>query len=473
MDTKTVQVRTRIAPSPTGYPHVGTIYQALFDYAFAKKHNGEFIVRIEDTDRERFVEDAEDKIFNSLDWVKISENESSRKGGDFGPYRQSERLSIYKTYYEELIKIGGAYYCFCTKERLDEVRNKQQKEKKPIMYDRFCRNLTKTEIEKLIKTQPFVIRLKVPENKDFVVKDEIRGNVHFNLSLIDDAVLIKSDGFPTYHFASVVDDHLMKITHVVRAEEWISSLPKHIILYDYFNWEIPLFFHTPLLRNPDKSKLSKRHGHTSIHWYQEHGFLPDVILNFLALMGWSHPEEKEIFSLDEFVKLFELNKLKPVGPIFDLKKLEWMNGEYIRSTNTNQLKVLLLDYLKSIGKVDLYKKFNEEQFIAIIELAKSRINTLEEFYLITKHFVEYSKSQETSLNNQDIVNELIKELENIKEWNKDIIFSSFKNVMNKYSIKMPILYAIFTGDKRGLPLPESLEILGKENTLFRLRSIHE
>ncbi|MGH7245493.1 MAG: glutamate--tRNA ligase, partial [Candidatus Levyibacteriota bacterium] len=259
-----MKVRVRIAPSPTGYPHIGTVYQALFDWAFAKKNNGTFFVRIEDTDRARFVADAEEKIYAALDWFGLEESESPRKGGPFGPYRQSERLDIYKKYALELIEKNGAYYCFCTKERLDELHKKQEQEKMPTMYDGHCRNLSKEEVEKnLADGQSYVIRLKIPENTDIVVKDEIRGEIHFDSKLIEDAVLLKADGYPTYHLASsVVDDHLMQTTHIVRGEEWLPSLPKHIIAYNYFGWEKPLFFHTPILRNPDKSKLSKRQGHT-------------------------------------------------------------------------------------------------------------------------------------------------------------------------------------------------------------------
>src|SRR3989344_6463208 len=272
------KVRTRIAPSPTGFPHIGTIYQALFDFAYAKKNHGSFIVRIEDTDRERFVEGTEQKIYEALDFFGLSENESPRKEGEFAPYRQSERLEIYKTHAKELLKLGGAYLCFCSKERLLELHKKLESEKKPTIYDKHCRNLSQEEVEKkLDDEEPFVVRLKIPETQFVKVKDEIRGEINFETSLLEDAVLIKSDGYPTYHFASVVDDHLMEISHVVRGEEWLPSLPKHIVLYDYFKWEKPLFFHTATLRNPDKSKLSKRHGHANIDWYKEQGFLPEAI----------------------------------------------------------------------------------------------------------------------------------------------------------------------------------------------------
>src|SRR3989344_5254474 len=259
-------VRTRIAPSPTGFPHIGTVYQALFNYSWARRNKGKFIVRIEDTDRDRFVEGAEEKIFEAIDWLGLNEDESARKNGESGSYRQSERLEIYKEYIAELIEKNGAYHCFCTKERLDALRASQQASKQSVMYDKNCRSLNLDEVNKK-KSESHVVRLKIPDNKKLIVRDEIRGGIEFDSSSIEDAILMKSDGFPTYHFAVVVDDHLMEITHVIRGEEWLPSLPKHVLIYDYFGWEKPLFYHTPNLRNPDKSKLSKRHGHASIDWY--------------------------------------------------------------------------------------------------------------------------------------------------------------------------------------------------------------
>ncbi|MEK9178318.1 MAG: glutamate--tRNA ligase, partial [Patescibacteria group bacterium] len=261
-------VRTRIAPSPTGSPHIGTLYQTLFNYSWAKKNNGRFFVRIEDTDRQRFVEGAEEEIFKTLDWIGLTEDESPRRDGGYGPYRQSERLGIYEKYAKEVTDKDGAYFCFCSKERLETLRSTQATAKQPTMYDEHCRDLSRDEqAEKLSKAKEWILRLKVPTEGMLKVKDEIRGDVEFDLSLIEDSVLVKSDSFPTYHFAVVVDDHLMKVTHVIRGEEWLSSLPKHVMLYDFFGWEKPKFYHTPNLRNPDKSKLSKRHGHVSVDWY--------------------------------------------------------------------------------------------------------------------------------------------------------------------------------------------------------------
>lgn len=454
-------VRTRIAPSPTGFPHIGTIYQALFDYAFAKKNNGKFYVRIEDTDRERLVEGAEEKIFEALDWFGLIEDESVRKGGSFGPYKQSERLQIYQKYAKELIERGGAYYCFCTKERLEEVHKKQTENHVATMYDKHCRNLSKDEIARnLAENKSYVIRLKIPENTDIVVTDEIRGEIHFDSNLIEDAVLLKSDGYPTYHLASaVVDDHLMETSHLVRGEEWLSSLPKHWIALDYFGWEKPLFFHTPVLRNPDKSKLSKRHGHTNVVWYKEEGFLPEAILNYLALMAWSHPTGKEIFPMEEFIKYVELKDLKPVGPIFDLEKLKWMNGEYIRMLSVLELERKLIEFYKEDQEV-MHVLKNSQQKDTLITLAQTRMKTLKDFKELVIP-LQIDLTDEEKL----VIKALQESFGKISDWNKDVILAGIREVLAATKAKGKVLYKIFTGREKGLPLPDMLELFGKEKVL--------
>lgn len=454
-------IRTRIAPSPTGYPHIGTIYQALFDYAFAKKNNGHFIVRIEDTDRARFVEDAEEKIFNSLDWFGLVEDESPRKGGDFKPYRQSERLEIYKKYSEQLLGQGDAYYCFCTKERLDEVRKIQQEQGKQPMYDRHCRNIPLEEARKKVNTgEGHVVRMKVPDDTKITFKDEIRGEIAFHSSTVDDQVIVKGDGFPTYHLAVVVDDHEMQITHVLRGEEWLSSTPKHILLYQFFGWEKPLFFHTPVLRNPDKSKLSKRQGHTNVEWYKDEGFLPEAILNYLALMGWSHPEEKEKFSIEEFISVVELKDLKPVGPIFDIAKLTWLNGEYLMQMNND-------DIFERLTNFDpmLIELIPQNEMIAFIEIAKTRMKTLKEFRSLVEPFLRPHENELTPEQN-DLKHSIREVLSEVGEWNAEGVKNAILNEFifsKKY--KFPALYEVIIGDRQGLPIAETFVILGKERTL--------
>lgn len=471
-------VRTRIAPSPTGYPHIGTVYQALFDYAFAKRHHGKFIIRIEDTDRERFVPDAEEKLYKAIDWFGLTEDESPRKEGEFKPYVQSQRLAIYQEYAQKLIEKEHAYYCFCTKERLDEVRKQQQTEKKPLMYDKHCRNLPKTDVAaELEKKTPHVIRLAVPLDEKIIVTDEIRGEIIFETQLIDDQVLLKSDGFPTYHLAATVDDHLMLISHVVRGEEWLPSYPKHILLYRFFGWKHPLFFHTSALRNPDHSKLSKRQGHTNVTWYQEEGYLPQAILNYIALLGWSHPEEKEIFSLEEFIQLFDLHDLKPIGPVFDVEKLTWMNGEYIRMMNNEELKNALLKFFEQTENKALTEYFtqHDEKFIdAVLTLVKTRIKTLKDITTLVLPLQEVSPDAEKVAytdQEKDIARNMAIEFEKLAAWNKESILGTMKLILKQYSIKGNILYKILTGAERGLPLPESLELIGKEKTIAILEKI--
>ncbi|HEX8932499.1 MAG TPA: glutamate--tRNA ligase, partial [Patescibacteria group bacterium] len=358
-------VRTRIAPSPTGYPHIGTIYQALFNFAFAKKHQGKFLVRIEDTDRNRLVEGSEEVIFAVLDWFNLVEDESVRKDGEYGPYRQSERLAIYHNYAEELINKGHAYFAYYKREEAGKKEDYVANPRVQIITQ--TDEAPPTSIKEMVERKNWVIRMRAPKDKSVSFQDEIRGIITFEADQITDQVLIKSDGFPTYHLAVVVDDHLMQITHVVRGEEWISSTPKHVLLYDYFGWEKPLFYHTPDLRNPDKSKLSKRHGHTNVNWYKEEGFLHEAVLNYLALLGWSHPEEKEIFSLSEFIKLFDLKDIKPVGPVFDLVKLKWVNQQYLQNKTDDELQQLIINFYPKA------KELNKEILTKLMPIVKTRM----------------------------------------------------------------------------------------------------
>ena len=314
----------------------------------------------------------------------------------------------------------------------------------------------------MIASGDWIIRMRVPD-KPITFTDEIRGEITFESNQITDQVLLKSDGFPTYHLAVVVDDHLMEITHVIRAEEWISSTPKHVLLYEYFGWEKPKFFHTPDLRNPDKSKLSKRHGHTNVNWYRDEGYLPQALLNFLALQGWTHPQEKEIFSLQEFIQVFDLKDVRAVGPIFDLTKLTWMNQQYIQNLPPKELEKRLRQY---------YPNLKENMFIdQLIPLVQTRMNTLNDFKTLTTHFFE---EPEINLRNEQeiaITKEIFNKLKNISPWNKENIFQVFKSIMTEHTIRMPMFYYILTGEEKGLPLPESIEILGKERTLARLKRI--
>jgi glutamyl-tRNA synthetase len=326
-------VCTRIAPSPTGDPHVGTAYVALFNYALAKKHGGRFVLRIEDTDRQRSNVESEEMIYEALRWLGLEWDEGPDKGGPQGPYRQSERSEIYREHVEQLVASGDAYPCFCTRERLEELRAHQKAEKLQFGYDGLCRSIPPEEAAaRRAAGEEHVIRLAMPDRGDVTITDELRGPITFDWGQIDDQVLLKSDGFPTYHLANVVDDHLMGITHIIRAEEWISSLPKHVRLYEAFGWAPPVFCHLPLLRNADKSKISKRKNPVSLNHYRRAGYLPEAVLNYLALMGWTMPDERELFGLDEFVEAFTLDRISLGGPVFDVEKLTWLNGKVIRET---------------------------------------------------------------------------------------------------------------------------------------------
>lgn len=324
-------IRTRVAPSPTGDPHVGTAYIALFNRAFAHQHGGQFILRVEDTDQTRSTRESEQYILESLRWLGLNWDEGPDCGGEHGPYRQSERSSIYQEKIQELLDRGHAFHCFCSAGRLDQLRREQMQNKQQLGYDGHCQALTGAEVEaRLAAGEAHVIRMKIPEQGECVFNDLLRGEVRINWSQIDMQVLMKSDGLPTYHFANVVDDHLMQISHVIRGEEWINSVPKHALLYEYFGWQAPVFCHMPLLRNPDKSKLSKRKNPTSIGYYQDMGYLPQALVNYLGMMGWTMPSGEEKFSMEEMVTAFDIERVSLGGPIFDIEKLNWLNGKYLR-----------------------------------------------------------------------------------------------------------------------------------------------
>ena len=396
------KIRVRFAPSPTGDPHIGNIRSALFNWLFARHYGGEFILRIEDTDKNRAVEGSLEKILENLKWLglnydegpvrnasqasnspatiisqaklacsrsdagenrkskderqKTKDKEKKNEKGNYGPYIQSERLEIYKKYVEKLLKEEKAYYCFCSPERLEKMRKEQTEKKQAPKYDRKCLSLTKEETEKKLKEKiPYTIRLKIPEGET-KFKDLIRGEVAFQNKEIDDQILLKSDGFPTYHLANVVDDHLMEISHVIRGEEWISSAPKHIILYKTFGWEPPQFAHLPIILGPDKSKLSKRHGAVSVLEYRDQGYLPDALINFMVLFGWNPKTEQEIFSREELIKQFSLDKVQKSGAIFDVKKLDWINGQYIRKMDLGKLTKMCVPYLEKAELIETKNK---------------------------------------------------------------------------------------------------------------------
>jgi glutamyl-tRNA synthetase len=403
----TTPLVTRVAPSPTGDPHVGTAYIALFDYALARTSGGRFILRIEDTDRTRYQEDSERQILESLAWLGLDHDEGPDVGGPNGPYRQSERTAVYREHARRLLEEGKAYRCFCTEERLTEMRHAQRARKAPPGYDGLCRGLLPEEVEaKLRDGVPHVVRLKVPKDRKVSFRDELRGLVEIDGREIDDQVLLKSDGFPTYHLANVVDDHLMEVNEVVRAEEWITSTPKHVILYEAFGWDLPRFRHMPLLRNRDRSKISKRKNPTSLLWYKQQGYLPEALLNFLALMGYSSPDGDEMFSLEQMLADFDTARMSTSGPVFDLDKLAWLDGEYIRADDPARLGERLLAHwayrasaglepdpatdgplLAWIGARGGFEAPDVRAFVAqTIPLIQTRIKTLQDYAPLTRCF---------------------------------------------------------------------------------------
>ncbi len=461
-------IRTRIAPSPTGKDiHVGSISTALMNYAWAKKNKGQFIIRIEDTDRTRLVAGGEKRMLETLERIGLHADESPLVGGPYAPYRQSERLEIYKKYAEELVKKGRAYYCICSPQRLDEMRKKQQVEKKIPKYDRHCYYHQDEVKKKIAKGEKYVIRFFIPD-KEITFDDLIRGRITVLGSNLDDQILLKSDGFPTYHLGVVVDDYFMKITHVIRGEEWLPSTPKHIVLYEAFGWPLPLFAHVSLLRNPDKSKLSKRKNPVWTSDYLEKGILPEALLNYLSLMGWSHPQAKEIFTLDEYVSVFDIKDVQKTAPVFDPVKLEWMNGEYLRQMPISNLKLQITNFYKN--------KLPQEIVAKTIPLIRERIKKLSDYLPLCEFFFKVPEKYETDLSkNKEMFKNVYENLEKTKDWKASVIGEEMQTVAKKLNIKNSLFFmnlrVAITGKKISPPLNESMEVLGQEECLKRISKI--
>ena len=491
------RVRVRIAPPPTGDPHVGTAYIGLFNYAFAKHNQGDFLLRIEDTDRTRFSGDSEQQIFDSMKWLGLNYDEGPDVGGDKGPYRQSERFHIYKEYAEKLVEKGEAYYCFCTSERLQKLRDRQVAMKQAPGYDGHCRNLTAEEVKsKLEAGEAYVIRLRMPYEGETIVKDELRGNIIFENSKIDDQVLLKSDGFPTYHLANIVDDYLMGITHVIRAEEWIASTPKHIQLYKAFGWEEPKWYHMPLLRNADKTKISKRKNPVSLNYYREEGYLREGLLNFLALMGWSLGGDKEIFTLDEMIENFSFDRISLGGPVFDLVKLGWVNNHHMRLKDIDELTKLALPYYIAKGyyKDENLSEVEYNKLKRIVEITREGAQTLKELPELSSIYFEdefelpiidetmnkkerksiekLKSSLEAEIGKKSIglfVEKMSKQNEDISEEEAKTILTELQEELGEGpgAVIMP-LRAVVTGKARGADLYTVISIIGKKRTLDRV-----
>ena len=465
------KIRTRIAPSPTGTPHVGTAYTALFNYCFAKAHGGEFVLRIEDTDQARSKPEYEKAILAALKWTGLSWDEGPDKGGESGPYRQSERTDIYVQHANELLEKGYAYKCFCTAERLNQVRGKRLKEGHSTLYDAHCRSLSEAEKKQLDdQGNPFTIRLNVPEEGTCIINDPLRGEIHFEYKTVDHQILMKSDGFPTYHMANVVDDHLMGITHVLRGEEWLPSLPKHMLLYEYFGWEKPVFYHLPLLRNADRSKLSKRKNPTSILYYRDIGILPETLLNFLGLLVYSFPGENEKFSLQEMVTSFDASRINLSGPIFDLEKLTWLNQQYLSELESDQVLKRLIDW-----------RMNSEFLLKLLPMMKPRMHKLGDFFSACDFMffsdVHYEKELLLPKNKdvedtRDSLQMVIWELEKIPVFDAEPIQEALKKIalIRQWSIRemTHTVRVAICGKTVAPPLFDTLSIVGSDVCRNRL-----
>ncbi|WP_277454913.1 glutamate--tRNA ligase [Janibacter sp. DB-40] len=502
-DPTSTAPRLRVAPSPTGDPHVGTAYMALFNLAYARQQGGSFVLRIEDTDRARFNETSEQQLYDTLGWLGLTWDEGPDVGGPYAPYRQSERLDTYRPYVEKLIEDGHAYHCWCSSERLQAMREKQQKLKLPTGYDRMCVGKTKEERAQLegFNETP-VVRMLVPDDAPTTFEDVIRGTV--SAPVPDDQVILKGDGFPTYHLAVVVDDHEMGITHVVRGEEWISSTPKHVLLYRWLGLEPPKFAHMPLLRNQNKSKISKRKNpEARLTWFSEQGYLPEAVVNFLGLLAYppakgESGEDVEKFTIDEFTRVFAWDKVNTVGPIFDLKKLDWLNGAWIRGLELDDLAARLLPFLQADGVLGDNPGLGElARLKSVTEQIQTRINLLTEATALVRPFYVADAELEIAEDARQVLKDTAGEvldaalaaLEPLtlpegalganregNQWHAAEIERVLREaIVDGMGIKPRLAFGplrtAVSGQKVSPPLFESMEILGKDSTITRLRNL--
>jgi glutamyl-tRNA synthetase len=467
-------VRTRIAPSPTGDPHVGTAYIALFNLCFARAHGGKFILRIEDTDQARSTPESEQAILDSLRWLGLEWDEGPDIGGDSGPYRQSERMHLYAKYADQLVEEGKAFHCYRTPAELNDLRNARREAGNSTALKTSDLMLPDDEVAKRKAAgEPSVIRMMVPEQEgSCAVEDMLRGTIELDWSMVDAQILLKSDGMPTYHLANVVDDHLMGITHVLRGEEWINSAPKHKLLYEYFGWDMPVLCHLPLLRNPDKSKLSKRKNPTSILYYQRMGYLPEALLNYLGRMGWSMPDESEKFSLADMLAKFDIQRVSLGGPIFDVEKLSWLNGMWIREDLSD---AELADRLQEWA-------LNRKNLMAVLPHAKQRMETLSDLAPLAAFLVSgtlpltEASFAEVKGNREQVVQGLqfvLWKLEAQRHWERDAIFADAKAIAEAMDVKMKDFLAPFfiavSGSAASISVFDAMVLLGPDMTRARIR----
>ena len=475
----TERVRVRFAPSPTGQPHLGTVRTAIFNWLFARHNRGSFIFRVEDTDQSRLVEGAVESMLEALDWLGIHRDEGPDVGGGSGPYYQSQRLDSYVNAIDALLASGGAYRCYCSPQRLTEMRREQEQSKQSVGYDRLCKPLSDDERRaREERGDASVVRFAMPSEGVTTVQDLIRGEVSYENGLIDDFVLLKSDGFPTYHLANVVDDNAMKISHVLRAEEWLPSAPRHVRIYEALGLTPPKFAHLPVILAPDRSKLSKRHGATSVLEYRESGFLPQAVVNFLALLGWSLDDRTELFSVDELVESFSLDRINKSGAIFDLDKLTWMNGHYIRGLTPEELADALLDFWRRFPTDEVPRNPDRQHLLRIVPLIQERLKTLRDAPPLVSFFfepqVEY-EAVELVQKGMDAegaraaLKRSLSALDGLAEFDATSIEGVLRPLADDLDLKprqlLGALRIATTGQMVSPPLFETMEVLGRERCL--------
>ena len=485
-----MSVRVRFAPSPTGYVHIGSLRTALYDYLYAQKHAGQYVLRIEDTDRTRLVDDALDNLLDAMKWSEVLHDEGPVKNeagemiqiGDKGPYVQSERLHIYKPYVEQLVEQGDAYYCFCSKERLDNLREDNKAKGIFSGYDGHCRDKSLEDAKKRVEAgESYVVRLKLPVDQEVVIDDMVRGKVVMNTSDSDDQVLLKADGYPTYHMAVIVDDHLMGITHIIRGEEWLPSTPKHIVLYEMFGWDIPKYAHLPNILNSEKKKLSKRHGDVSVADFRAKGYLPEALVNFLALVGWSPEGDQEIMTMDEMIEKFSFDRVSKSGGVFDVQKLNWMSNHYIKEADLERLTEMAVPYVVEAGYLtDDAVDGHKEWLSRIVDLSREYLEYMAQ---IPKH-VELFMGDEITLEDDEakamvemehvpaMLNVLKAQLDAAEEFDAASVKKAFKATQKESGIKGKNLFmctrVALTGAVHGPDLMEIISILGREQAKNRI-----
>ena len=490
-----MSVKVRFAPSPTGFVHIGSLRTALYNYLFAKKMGGTYLLRVEDTDQSRLVEGAIEGMLKAMDWagvnhtegVVLDENGNVTEVGENGPYVQSKRLHIYKEYIKQLLDNGHAYYCFCSKERIDKVREIQKSEGKIPKYDGICRGLSKEEVEaKIAAGEKYVIRLKLPANREIKFNDIVRGLVSINTDDLDDQVLMKSDGFPTYHFAVIVDDHLMGITHVIRGEEWLPSTPKHVYMYEAFGWEAPTFVHLPNILNSERKKLSKRQGDVAVEDFRKKGYSPEGLVNYVSLVGWSPEDNNEIFNMKELEEAFSLERVSKSGGVFDTDKLNWVNAHYIKAADNAVIADLAIPFLIEAGFI------TEEEAEERYEWIKSMVGVVKESLSYVKEIttkVDIFFKDELELEDDDcreflklehiptLIDLLKEKVTAADEISEAFIKAMFKEIQKEHGIKGKNLFmgtrVILTGQMHGPEMPLVLTLLGKEKILNRINYVKE